>query len=142
DASLDYETTLQNVARLVVSQMGDWCGVDMLEPGGGFRSVAVAHVDPEKVRWARQINERYPPDPGAPTGVPSVLRTGRSEIYGEISPELLERAAVDAEHLELIRQLQLHSIMIVPMVARGRTLGAISFVAAESGRTYVESDLE
>src|SRR3954462_11290903 len=88
DASLDYETTLQNVARLIVSQMADWVGVDIVEPGGGFRNVAVAHVDPEKVRWAQQINQRYPPDPNAATGVPNVLRTGRSELYPEIPWEL------------------------------------------------------
>ena len=141
DASLDRETTLQNVARLVVSQMADWCGVDVVEQGGGFRNVAVAHVDPAKVEWARRISERYPPDPNAASGVPNVLRTGESEIYTEVPWELLEKAAVDEEHLELIRQLQLRSVMIVPMVARGRTLGAISIVAAESGRTYDESDL-
>src|SRR3954462_13872806 len=88
DESLDYETTLQSVARLIVSQMADWCGVDVVEPGGGFRNVAVAHVDPEKVRWAQQINQRYPPDPNAATGVPNVLRTGRSELYPEIPWEL------------------------------------------------------
>jgi PAS domain S-box-containing protein len=141
DASLDRETTLQNVARLVTSQMADWCGVDVVEPGGGFRSVAVAHVDPEKVKFARQISQRYPPDVDAPTGVPNVIRTGRSELYPEIPQELIERTAVDDEHLELIRQLQLKSAMVVPMVARGRTLGAITIIAAESGRTYDETDL-
>jgi PAS domain S-box-containing protein len=141
DASLDHETTLQNVARLIVSQMADWCGVDIVEPGGGFRSVAVTHVDPSKVDWARRITECYPPAQNAPTGVPNVIRTGESELYPSIPQEMLEQAAVDEEHLELIRQLQLRSAMIVPMVARGRTLGAISLVAAESGRSYDESDL-
>ncbi|MFL5842837.1 MAG: SpoIIE family protein phosphatase [Thermoleophilaceae bacterium] len=140
DASLDYETTLQSVAGLVVSEMADWCGIDMVEPAG-VRSVAVAHVDPEKVRWARKIAERYPPDLDAPTGVPNVIRTGRPELYTEIPWQLVEQVAVDDEHLELIRQLELHSIIIVPMVARGRTLGAITFVGAESGRTYEEADL-
>src|SRR3954454_15297588 len=141
DASLDYETTLQNVARLIVSQMADWCGVEIVEPGGGFRSVAVAHVDPAKVQWARATSERYPQDPNAETGVPHVIRSGQSELYPDIPPEMVERAAKDEEHLELIRQLRLKSVMIVPMLARGRTLGAISIVAAESGRRYDEADL-
>src|SRR3954471_2672979 len=98
DASLDHETTLQNVARLIVSHMADWCGVDIVEPSGDLRSVAVAHVDPEKVKLARQISERYPPNPNAPTGVPNVLRTGQSELYPDIPQELLEAAAVDDEH--------------------------------------------
>jgi PAS domain S-box-containing protein len=141
DASLDYETTLQNVARLIVSRMADWCGVDIVEPNGGFRSVAVAHVDPAKVEWARAITERFPPDPNAASGVANVIRTGTSELYQEIPQEMLEQAAVDDEHLDLIRRLQLKSAMLVPMVARGRTLGAISIVGAESGRTYDEGDL-
>src|SRR4051794_19352916 len=141
DVSLDRETTLQNVARLVISQMADWCGVDIVEPGGGFRTVAVAHVDPAKVEWARQISQRYQPDLNATTGVPNVIRTGVSELYPDVPWEMLEQAAVDEEHLELLRQLQLKSVMIVPMVARGRTLGTISIVAAESGRSYDESDL-
>jgi PAS domain S-box-containing protein len=141
DASLDLETTLQNVARLIVSQMADWVGVDIVEPGGGFRNVAVAHVDPAKVQWARQISERYPPDQTAETGVANVIRTGRSELYPDIPQQMLEAAAVDEQHLELIRQLQLRSAMLVPMVARGRTLGAISIIGAESGRTYDEADL-
>jgi PAS domain S-box-containing protein len=141
DASLDHDTTLQNVARFVVPQMADWCAIDVIEQGGGFRSVAVAHSDPAKVQWAQQISERYPSDPNAATGVPRVLRTGESELYTEIPWDLVEQAAVDEGHLELIRQLQLHSLMIVPLVARGRTLGAITFVGAESGRTYEQSDL-
>src|SRR4051794_11003050 len=141
DASLDYETTLQNVARLIVSHMADWCGVDIVEAGGGFRNVAVAHVDPAKVEWARQIAQRYPTDPNSPTGVPNVIRTGQPELYPDIPWELVEQAAVDEEHLALLRELQLKAIMIVPMVARGRTLGAISIVAAESGRSYDETDL-
>jgi PAS domain S-box-containing protein len=141
DASLDYETTLQNVARLIVSRVADWCRVDIVELGGGFRSVAVAHVDPAKVEWAREISARYPPDQNAPTGVPNVIRTGKSELYPQIPWELVERTAVDEQHLELVRQLQLRSAMVVPMVARGRTLGTITIIAAESGRTYDESDL-
>jgi PAS domain S-box-containing protein len=141
DASLHYETTLQNLAELAVQEMADWCGVEVVEPGGGLRNVAVAHVDPAKARWAREIGERYPTDPDSPTGVPHVIRTGESELYPDIPDELLQRGAIDAEHLELLHQLQPRSMMIVPVVARGRTLGAISFVGAESGRTYDESDL-
>jgi serine phosphatase RsbU (regulator of sigma subunit)/anti-sigma regulatory factor (Ser/Thr protein kinase) len=112
----------------------------MVEPAG-LRSVAVAHLDPDKVRWAREIGERYPPEGGAPAGVTNVIRTGRPELYTEVPQSLLEQAAVDEEHLELIRRLELHSIIIVPMVARGRTLGTIMLVGAESGRTYDAADL-
>jgi PAS domain S-box-containing protein len=141
DASLDYETTLQNVARLVVANMADWCGVDVVEQNEPFRPVAVAHRDPKKVEFANALRERYPPDFDSETGVPQVIRSGRSELYAQIPSELVEAQARDDEHLRLIRELDLNSVMIVPMVARGRTLGAITFVSAESARTYDDSDL-
>jgi PAS domain S-box-containing protein len=140
-SSLDYETTLGSVARLVVPQLADWCGVSILEPDGTLRQLAVAHVDPAKVELARELNRRYPPDPNAPVGAPNVVRTGRSELLAEIPDELLVAVTVDADHLRIARELGLRSAMTVPLAARGRTLGVISFVSAESGRRYGPDDL-
>lgn len=140
-SSLDYEQTLQRVAQLAVPDLADWCGVEMLDDHGVGRQVAVAHVDPEKVVLARRLRERYPPDPEQPTGVPAVLRTGKPELYPSIPDELLVAAARDEEHLEIVRALQIRSIMIVPMKVADRVIGAISFVAAEFGGAYDEDDL-
>jgi GAF domain-containing protein len=139
-SSLDYDDTLANVARLAVPRIGDWCGVDLLEDGS-LRPVAVAHVDPAKVDRAKQLRERYPPDPRRDRGVQKVLRTGESEVYPIIPRELLLEAAVDEEHLRLIDELGMRSAIIVPMAARGKTLGAITFVSAESGRVYDDDDV-
>ncbi len=141
-ASIDHESTLATVARLAVPTLADWCAVELKEPGEvSSRQVAVAHVDENKVRFAREMGERYPPDPNATTGVPQVIRTGRSELYAEISPAMLEQGAVDDEHLRIIRELELHSAMVVPLRVRGRTFGAITFVYAESDRRYTDDDL-
>lgn len=141
-SSLDYERTLQQVANLAVPRIADWCGVDILQEDGSISQLAIAHVDPEKVKWGHELRKRYPPDPDAVRGLPHVLRTGQAEIYTDITDEMLIAGARDAEHLEIIRQIGLASLMIVPMTARGRTLGAISFVAThESRRHYTESDL-
>ncbi|HYO93182.1 MAG TPA: ATP-binding protein, partial [Polyangiaceae bacterium] len=141
-SSLDYQATLATVARLAVPQLADWCAVELLPPGGSDpEQVAVAHIDPGKVEFARKLGERYPRDRDATTGVPAVVRTGRSELYPEIPKALLEAAAKDAEHLRLIRELQLESAMIVPLRARDRTFGAMSFIYAESRRRYSASDL-
>jgi PAS domain S-box-containing protein len=141
-ASLDDAATLATVARLAVPTLADWCAIDLVEPGGtSSRQVAVAHVDPRKIRLARELGERYPPDPGATTGVPEVVRTGKSELYPMIPRELLERAAQDSDHARMIRELNLESGMVVPLRGRGRTLGAITFVYADSGRHYTEDDL-
>jgi signal transduction histidine kinase len=141
-SSLDYRATLSKVARLAVPRLADWCAVDVIAENGSVERLAVAHEDPEKVAWAYELQERYPPDPDAPQGVPNVLRTGEPEMMAEIPPGLLEEAAVDEEHREIIGNLGLRSYMVVPMVARDKTLGAISLVMAESGRTYGEADLE
>lgn len=139
-ASLDYETTMASVARLVVPQLADWCGVELVEHGQ-LRSVAVAHVDPSKVALARELSERWPVDPNARTGPPNVARTGKAEMIPQIDDALLVMAARDAEHLRIIRELGLTSSMCVPLRARDRTLGVISLVAAEPGRHFDAEDL-
>jgi serine phosphatase RsbU (regulator of sigma subunit) len=142
-ASLDPVETLDEVTRLAVPRLADWCAVQLAaEVRGSYEQIAVAHVDPEKVRWARELQERYPPDPDAPTGAPEVIRSGRSELYPVIDAALLEAASLDDEQRDIVRELQMNSVMVVPMTARGRTLGAITFVYAESGRQYTTRELE
>jgi PAS domain S-box-containing protein len=141
-SSLDYRTTLANVARLAVPELADWCVVDVLEPGKStLQQIAVAHVDPERVALAQRLADRYRPDPEATRGAPQVSRTGNPELYPELPPALLEARAHDAEHLRLLHELRLESAMIVPLQGRGRILGAMTFVYAGSGRRYSEDDL-
>ncbi len=140
-ASLDYEATLKSVATLAVPVIADWCAVDMLGDRGSLQRLAVAHVDPQKVEFARMLQERYPADPSAPGGVHEVIRTGRATYLSQIPAALLEAAARDDEHLQIMRELRLTSYMCVPLMAHGKAFGAITFVSAESGRQYSESDL-
>ncbi len=140
-ASLDDEARLTSVLQLAVPQLADWCAVDALEDDHSIRRVAVAHVDPAKAPLADELRRRYLLDPGAPAGVAKVLRTGRSEWYPEVSEPTLVFAAQDAEQREAVRKLGLQSVMIVPLVARDRTLGAMTFVWAESNRRYTPADL-
>lgn len=140
--SLELDTTLQRVADLAVPGIADWCSVDLAaDDGAGIRQVAVAHVDPAKVELAVDLRRRYPIDPAAPGGVSEVIRTGAPALYPELSDQFLEEAAQDQEHLELMRALGLTSALVVPMSARGRVLGAVTLVGAESGRRYGEADI-
>ncbi len=139
--SLDYEETLSSVAQLAVPDIADWCGIDVLADGELVR-VAVAHVDPEKIAEATEIASRYPPDKDSPSGVFNVLRTGRSEVYADITDELLVASARDEEHLALLRWVGMTSVMLVPMVLRGTVFGVITFVSAEAGHAYTGADLE
>ncbi len=138
--SLDYRETLSSVARLIVPRLADWCVIQVLD-GDDLTNVALAHHDPEKVQWAEQMSDRYPTDMEATTGAPNVIRTGRSELYAEIPDELLVAAAVDDEHLELIRGLGMSSGLVVPLTGRTRTFGAITLIYAESGRRYADGDI-
>jgi PAS domain S-box-containing protein len=141
-SSLDYHETLASVARLAVPTLADWCAVDIVEEGGVPRRLAVEHPDPAKIRLAYELERRYPPDPDSPRGLYNVLRTGEPELMAEIPEELVEQVARDERHRELLIGLELCSYMVVPLVTRGRTLGAISFILAESGRRYGEADLQ
>lgn len=140
-ASLDYEMTLENVARLAVPAIADWCAVDLIGEGSGTDRLAIAHADPAKIDLVRRLHERYPPDPDATGGVPYVIRTGAPELLPELPDTLLVEVARDEEHLGLMRELASRSSMIAPLVARGRTLGAITLVYAESDRRYAPADL-
>jgi len=141
NSSLDYEKTLSAVARLAVPTLADWCAID-LAAGDRTKRVAIAHVDPEKLAFVEALERRYPPDPAGKTGVPQILRTGKHEFIAEIPRELLLAAAVDADHLRLIDELQLCSYIGVPLTVRSKTIGAITFAMAESARRYTEKDLE
>lgn len=138
--SLDYDRTLSTVARLAVPEIADWCAVD-LAVGDDVERVAVEHVDPARLALARDLERRYPADPRSGQGVQGVLRHGAAELYSEIPDEMLAQAARDPEHLELLRSVGMRSAMVVPMTARDRVLGAITFVSAESGRRFDEQDL-
>ena len=140
-SSLDPEITLGALARLVVPQLADWCSVQTVGEDGRPRQVAVAHAQPEKIEFAQELQRRYPTDPEATTGVAAVLRSGKPEFIPEIPDAMIAGVARDAEHLRILRELGLRSAMIVPLVARGRTLGALTLISAESRRRYRDADL-
>jgi PAS domain S-box-containing protein len=140
-SSLDYQTTLNQLAHQMVPQLADWCVVQILEEDGSIQPVATAHANPEKIKWAHEIQQRYPLHPDNPRGTPQVLRTGQSEFYPNIPDALLVESARDPEHLSLLREVGFRSVAIVPMQAHGKTLGTLTLVSAESGRTYDRTDL-
>jgi serine phosphatase RsbU (regulator of sigma subunit) len=136
--TLDYERTLANVARLAVPYLADWVAVDLTEEGGRITRLAVAHVDPSRERWAWEIGRRYPEAPGGPA---RVAGTGRSELHPRIDRETLAGWARDEEHLRLLQEVGLTSLVVVPMSVAGRVEGVVSLAMAGSGRRYGERDL-
>jgi PAS domain S-box-containing protein len=140
-SSLDMEETLDTVARLAVPALADWCAVDLLDEDGALRRVALAHVDPEKLALGHELHDRFPPDLDAPDGPGLVLREGRPQLIAEIPDELLVQVIADPEHLRLLREIGLHSVVLAPMIAREGTLGVLTLGTSDSGRTFTEDDL-
>src|SRR5437763_713023 len=117
-SSLDYQQTLRNVAGLAVPQIADWCAVDLFDESGQREPVAVAHVDPAKLEMAERLRAFEPEELDPDQGLGLVRRSGESMLYTEIPDELLVQAAVDDEHLGLLRAVGMRSVLIVPMTAR------------------------
>lgn len=139
--SLDYESTVQEAAHLAASSIADWCAVDLLQEDSSLRRVAVAHQDPALVALAYELYERYPPNPEAPAGLYAVLRSGQPELYAEITDEMLVASTRDEEHLRLARALELRSLIIAPLIARERVIGALTLAVAGDGPHYTEQDV-
>jgi PAS domain S-box-containing protein len=140
-ASLDYEATLDGIAHLLVPELADWCLLDVLEEDGSVKQLAAAHADPGKEDLLRELlsHRRFGED--APGTVARVLRTGKPVLIPEASDALLAERATGEEHLGVLRRLTVGSFMSVPLLARGRTLGAVTLVSSDPERRYGEEDL-
>jgi signal transduction histidine kinase len=139
-SSLDYQTNLLSLAKLAVNRLADWCAVDVVEDQE-FHRVALVHRDPARMEWAREFQKRFPAQSAAPHGVAHVMRMGRAKIYTDIPDSMLIALAQDAEHFKILQELGLASAMVVPLTARGRTLGAITFASENPARRYTQEDL-
>lgn len=139
-ASLDYEATLQAVAHLTVPALADWCAVDVLDAEGRLIPAAVAHRDPAKAAAVNALRADHALEPGAEPGVPSVLASGTSVLYADLAAVHPADLGAAERHSELLAEVGVQSLMVVPLVARGRTLGAIT-LATVPLRRFAGGDL-
>ncbi|HLL71934.1 MAG TPA: PAS domain S-box protein [Pyrinomonadaceae bacterium] len=139
-SSLDYELTLESVARLAVPYVADYCLVHMLEDDSSIRRMIVAHQDPAREAAWRDMQRRFPLDLNTPHTIAKVLRSGRAEMFSLVSDELMQRVIGDPAEIRMLKEFDIKASMIVPLVARGRTIGALTFISSESGRHYAEDD--
>lgn len=141
--SLDYQKTLQDTAALAVTEIADWCTIELIDEHGEPQQVAVAHKDPTKVEWARQLREAQgPPDMTQTTGLPQVLRSGESEMYSRIPDEMIVAAAKSDEELKILREVGMSAAIIVPIIVKKKVRGAITMISAEMKRHYTPLDLQ
>jgi PAS domain S-box-containing protein len=141
-SSLDYQTTLRTLAHITVPAIADYCLIDLLEDDGAVRRVEIAHRDQRRVPDLWAMYERWPADLSDATGIGAVLRTGRPVLASVITDEMLTAHTSDPDKLRQLRAMELRSCIIVPMVARDRTLGAITLNSSSSERVFTEHDLE
>jgi len=140
-ASIDYQETLDTIVELAVPNIADWCAIDLVDEAGEIVQAAIAHRDPQKLAWVRDLNRRFATSRDAPTGAPRVIRTGSPELFSDITEEILAQAIQDPDLLSIVRRLDLRSSMVVPLRARDRILGALTLVSSAPGRRYTEADL-
>ena len=138
-ASLDYNTTLASLARLAVPEIADWCLVDIICDNQLVRRVAAAHADPEKQELVEQL-QNYPPDLTRKEGIAEVIRTGKSQITHFISDEQIQLVSHNTSHLKILQKLNPTSGISVPLIVRGRVLGAMTLVSS-SDRRYLSKSL-
>jgi signal transduction histidine kinase len=141
-AVLDLPTDLEQLARLLVPTLADWCSIDLLQDDGRIHRVAVVHANPANTTLAEQLRRQYPLlAVEAPHTLARVLRTGQSWFDPAVSPERLRAEARDAAHWELEQALGFTAEMVVPLLARGRVLGTLTCVLGEGSRRYSTADL-
>ena len=135
---LEYEETLSRVAHIAVPFLADVCVFDILQPDGLIRRIA-AHPDPETERLIHELITRHPIEPNHPAM--HAITTGATTVFEHIDESLVEGIGMATERARIIRALGFRSVVVVPLVARGRRIGALSLTYAESGRNYSEADL-
>ena len=133
---------MRSVTQVAVPTLGEWCSIFVLpENGGLIPDIEIAHSDPSMVAYAQELLTRFPYEPHAASGIPRVIRTGESEFYPDIDDAVIAEAGTTEEARDVVRSLRLRSAIAVPLVKRGRVIGALQFVNTESSRVYTEQDL-
>jgi PAS domain S-box-containing protein len=140
-SSLDFEATLRNIAGIAVPRLADWCGVYRRMRNGEAEQLAVTHGDPAKLEVLETLRRLYPPDPLHQRGYRDVVRTGEPVLIPSIDDMMLEAVARDEDHLDLLRRLELRSLLTVPLTVDGQIWGAIALASDVTSAPLDNDDL-
>jgi signal transduction histidine kinase/CheY-like chemotaxis protein len=140
-ATLDYQSILLSIASVAVPRIADWCIVEIEEDRRQGRPAIAMHADPAKNAFVLELSTRFRAQGNPEHGIPAVIRTGRSQLYRTITPEQVRAGIRDRELAELYISSGVASSMVVPIMARGDTLGALLLNSATPTRSYDEDDL-
>lgn len=140
--SVDQASTLVALTKLALPTLGAWCIVDIVNESGAPSRLGIYHSDPEKQKLTRKLVAAWEPDPNDPFGAPAMLREARAVLITERVEEEIVAAARTADNLETLRQLGIGPMLTVPLLARNKLLGAITFVSAQPGFVYGPEDVQ
>ncbi len=141
-AKIDFRTWLLEKAKLTVPSLADWCAIDVLVEHNGLERIAVIHRDQKMTDYLFEFEKRFPTTEKNSSDLYEVIRTGKAQLVPVVTDETVRQGARSPEHLAAMQRLGLKSLMIIPICALGKTLGALSLGYAESGRVYTQDDFE
>ena len=136
----DMAEALHKITELIVPAFADWVVINDLREDGFAHLLKMAHVDAQKVEWAEQYRNAHPIDLQDPQigSVGWAMRTGQSLLITDITPDIIESGAKDEEQRELLKELSIQSVMIIPMQVNGRVTGVVSFMSCHPANKYDE----
>src|ERR1700680_3754978 len=140
--SVDQSSTLVALTKLALPTLGAWCIVDILEEGDAIHRLGIYHPNPEKQKLAQELEESWAPEADDPFGAPAMLRSAHTIAITDDIEATLAATAHSPGNLYILRQLGIGSLLTVPLIARKRLLGAITFVGAERGLSYSPGDIQ
>src|SRR4051795_12032678 len=140
--SLNYEHTVGTIAQLMVPVLADWCAVDVANADGTLRQITSGHPDPEQEQFLVELRRRYRAETRGSEGVLRVIETGEPELQPDVTGVAAARTTIHPDEADLYERLGPKSYVIVPLVARGRTIGALTLLSTRPGRHYTEADLD
>jgi signal transduction histidine kinase len=140
--SVDQASTLLALSKLALPTLDAWCVVDILEEGDAIHRLGIYHPDPEKQKLAQQLETTWHPEPDDAFGAPAMLRDARTLAITSNVEATLAASAHSVENLHILRQLGIGSLLTVPLIARQRLLGAITFISAQRGSSYAPEDVQ
>ena len=139
---VDFRTWLLEKAKLTVPSLADWCAIDVLNEQGQLKRIAVIHQDQKMTDYLFEFEKRFPTTEKNSADLYAAIKTGKAQLVPAVTDETIRQGARSPEHLEAMQRLGLKSLMIIPIIALGKTLGALSLGYAESGRVYTQDDFK
>ena len=136
--SLEEKSTLESIASVIVPDIADWCRIDLLDEHGVLQRKLTYHLDPERRRAVEEMVRQHQVGADTPGSFPQVIASGEPYLANFEAPE--KSGIVDPVFLAFAQQTGMRATCVVPLIARGRTIGAMGALQAESGRQYSAED--